>query len=135
DRNPAGVIIVNAPGTNDPRAGSLVEPDTGAGRPLDVPVLHMTTEAGEKLLAAAGGEADLMALRKEADEGRIIRPLGAQVTVRAQMEREELLAENIGGLLPGKGELAGELIIIGAHVDHLGLGYFGSRGGSEARGK
>jgi hypothetical protein len=134
DRNPAAVIIVNTPGTFDPRANSLLTPDTSAGRPLSVPVLHMTTEAGGRLLAAAGAP-DLMTLRKAADEGRAVRDLGADVTVRARMEREELLAENVGGLLPGKGELADELIVIGAHLDHLGEGYFGSRAGADGRGK
>lgn len=134
DRNPAAVIIVNTPGTFDPRAESLLDADTGAGRPLDVPVLHMTTGAGERLLEAAGGPS-LMELRKAADAGRAVRPLGAEVAIAAELEREELMAENVGGLLPGKGELADEIIIIGAHLDHLGLGYFGSRGGRDARGK
>lgn len=34
---------------------------------------------------------------------------------------------NIGGILPGHGELAGEVVIIGAHYDHIGYGDVGSR--------
>ncbi|MEM9416045.1 MAG: M28 family peptidase [Planctomycetota bacterium] len=34
---------------------------------------------------------------------------------------------NIGGILPGVGELAGEVVIIGAHYDHIGYGDIGSR--------
>ncbi|XAM01543.1 M28 family peptidase [Phycisphaeraceae bacterium D3-23] len=34
---------------------------------------------------------------------------------------------NIGGILPGVGELADEVVIIGAHYDHIGYGDIGSR--------
>lgn len=34
---------------------------------------------------------------------------------------------NIGGILPGVGDLAGEVVIIGAHYDHIGYGDIGSR--------
>ncbi|MFG0283971.1 MAG: M28 family peptidase [Phycisphaerales bacterium JB039] len=134
DRNPAAVIIVNTPGTFDPRADALIDADTSSGRPLPAPVLNMTTEAAERLLEAAGAPS-LMELRKAADAGRAVRDLGAEVTVAAELVREDLYAQNVGGLLPGKGDLADELVIIGAHLDHLGQGYFGSRGGAEARGK
>ena len=34
---------------------------------------------------------------------------------------------NVGGLLPGVGNLADEVVIIGAHYDHIGYGHYGSR--------
>lgn len=34
--------------------------------------------------------------------------------------------ENVGALLLGQGELANEVIIIGAHYDHIGYGHYGS---------
>lgn len=34
--------------------------------------------------------------------------------------------KNVIGVLPGSGKLAGQVLIIGAHYDHLGLGGFGS---------
>jgi len=40
----------------------------------------------------------------------------------------DVTAENVGGLLPGSGELADEIVVVGAHLDHLGKGAFGSRG-------
>ncbi|MEO1008416.1 MAG: M28 family peptidase [Planctomycetota bacterium] len=39
-----------------------------------------------------------------------------------------ITAENVGGVLPGVGELADEYVVVGAHLDHLGTGLFGSRG-------
>jgi Zn-dependent M28 family amino/carboxypeptidase len=38
-------------------------------------------------------------------------------------------------VLPGVGDLADEIIVIGSHYDHVGYGYFGSRMGAAARGK
>lgn len=43
---------------------------------------------------------------------------------------EKRLAKNVAGLLRGTGD-SGELIIIGAHYDHLGMGKFGSLSSSE----
>lgn len=37
-------------------------------------------------------------------------------------------AENVAGLIRGSGDLASQYIVIGAHLDHLGDGQFGSRG-------
>lgn len=35
--------------------------------------------------------------------------------------------ENVGALLPGQGALANEVIVIGAHYDHIGYGHYASR--------
>lgn len=35
--------------------------------------------------------------------------------------------ENVGALLPGQGVLANEVIVIGAHYDHIGYGHYASR--------
>jgi hypothetical protein len=34
--------------------------------------------------------------------------------------------ENVAGMIPGAGALAGETVILGAHFDHLGIGGFGA---------
>ena len=47
-------------------------------------------------------------------------------------EEKPVRAENVVGVLPGRGALANEVIVIGGHLDHLGQGDFGSR---EAPGK
>jgi len=41
-----------------------------------------------------------------------------------------IIARNVGGILPGRGALANEYIVVGAHHDHLGTGTFGSRTGA-----
>ena len=49
-------------------------------------------------------------------EGTSARAHGKRVTVW-----------NVGGILPGQGVLANELIVLGAHYDHIGMGEVGSR--------
>lgn len=130
DCNPAGVIIINTPGTSDPRADQLTDVESSGGRVLDVPVLMMTADAGERLVAAADPQKrSLLDLRKLADQGRIIADLTGTGSMTGKIEREETLAENVGAVIPGRGALADEFIVIGAHLDHLGMGYFGSRSG------
>lgn len=128
DRNPAAVVIINPPGTNDPRANQLMDANSAGGKVLDVPVFMMSTAAADELVKNADGRS-LTDLRKLADEGRAIVPLKGRAQAAAKIETESLMAENLGGVLPGKGDLADEYIVIGAHLDHLGMGYFGSRSG------
>ncbi|MEN0019676.1 MAG: M28 family peptidase [Planctomycetota bacterium] len=129
-RNPAAVIIINPPEASDPRAARLGRFGGGSPR-LDVPVVMMTPEAGEWLARSADDGRDLMQLRRAADEGGV-KPmdLGVTIDLKGEASNESLIAENVGGYLPGKGELADEWIVVGAHLDHLGLGLFGSRTGS-----
>lgn len=53
---------------------------------------------------------------------------GAKVAIEITLEEQRERAENIVALLPGRDPaLKQEYIVIGAHYDHLGLGYFGVR--------
>jgi hypothetical protein len=56
-----------------------------------------------------------------------------KVDVQTSITRPELKVKNVVGVLEGKGPLANETIIIGAHYDHLGRGESGSlaRGSKE----
>lgn len=132
ERGAAGVIIVSPPGANDPRAGELIEPGGGGSGMGSVPVVMMSPEAADRMLAASGGDGSptITSLRPMADEGGAVMRLDAVASLNAMMERTPMLGENVGGLLRGRGELADEYIVIGGHLDHLGMGYFGSRSGA-----
>ena len=47
---------------------------------------------------------------------------------RQPFQLDNVTAENVAGVLAGKGDLARQYIVIGAHLDHLGHGADGSRG-------
>ena len=104
----------------------------GGGRRvyLPCPVLTAASVAAARLLEGAGVCIALMVRRREADAGGGVRALGCEIEVNAQIADEQLSAENVIGLLPGKGSLASEYVVLGAHLDHLGMGNFGSREGA-----
>lgn len=131
ERGAIGVIIVNPPDTADPRAGEELPSFRSGGRgSVDVPVMTMTTEAGRRLLEHMGPQGTTLEdLKREADAGRSFHAMDGRLKMVVETSSRELTGQNICGLVPGKGALADEIVIIGAHLDHLGLGEFGSRSG------
>ncbi|MGP1346099.1 MAG: M28 family peptidase [Phycisphaerales bacterium] len=126
ERNPAAVVLINPPKTSDRRGGSLLPAGGGGRSMLDVPVFHMTSEAGDRLLSALDGEGrSLAALQALADSEPHIIAFDGRISLLADVERTPLVPENVAGLLPGRGDLANEYIVIGGHFDHTGNGGFG----------
>ena len=53
---------------------------------------------------------------------------GLRVSAQVALEKITRKTDNVIGVLPGSDpELKGENIVIGAHYDHIGLGYYGTR--------
>lgn len=129
DRGAAGIILVNPPGAQDDRVNKLEDMGLTGNRSLKIPVVMMSIEAAGRLLSAADTQnRSLLDFRTTADKaGGVIDLPNATVTLKAEIERVPTLSDNVGGILAGKGNLAEEIIVIGAHYDHVGYGYFGSR--------
>lgn len=126
-RNPDAVIVINPPNTADPRGNRLLPAGGGGGSILDIPVIHMSADAGGRLISALDGEGrSLETFQRLADAEPQIIELEGTVQVRAEIERTVLMPENVAGLLPGRGALASEYIVIGGHFDHMGDGSFGT---------
>lgn len=126
----SAIILVNPPGADDPRVGRLENAESIASRTsMDVSVIMMSIEAADRLVKATDAQGrSLLDLRKAADNaGGVIDLPKAQVSLAAAIERSPSLTENVGGVLRGRGALADEYIVIGAHFDHLGYGGRGSR--------
>ena len=124
----AGIIIVA------PEFVAGDELATMRHRRANVPVLSMTRAAADAMLSSIGAGQTIGSLAKLNDKVGVVTPLGDKpVEIGAELAVAELNAENVAGLLRGKGDLAKELIVVGGHLDHLGMGNFGSR--SEMRGK
>ena len=126
ERGAAAAVIINPPGTDDPRAGRLDRFETSGGTRDAFPVMMMTPEAGDRLFALSKAGGTAADWRKKADKGDAPTELGVAMTVVGKGERIPTMAENVGGVIPGKGALADEWIVVGAHLDHLGMGHFGS---------
>lgn len=125
----AGIVLVNPPGAADDRAAKL-EGLAFGGRQQKVPVVMMSREAADEFVRAADTEGrSLMDLRRMADAkgGTVEFKPEATLSLVARLEKQEFTTDNVGAVLRGKGTLADEYIVIGAHYDHVGYGYFGSR--------
>ena len=131
-RNAGAIFIINTVGASDDRINSLeVSADRSWGK---VPVFFISVEAGVGLLEfgdQAGRTA--MDIRKFVDNGGL--PFELSVLVikgNVSLDRKPLIAEKVIAKHEGRGDLADEVVVIGAHLDHLGMGAFGSRaeGGS-----
>jgi hypothetical protein len=127
DRGAAGIIMVNPPGEEY----ALEEPDPlppamgfGCSALTRIPTAAITREAANHLLASADPQGrDLMAWRRLADDSKIATADlddSVYVTLHADIERAELGTANVAGVLPGKGSLRDQWIVVGGHHDHVG---------------
>ncbi len=116
----AGMILVNDlthhPGQPDRCITKL--PSVGGG--VQIPAIFARREVVEAAFAAAG--ADLKALEKRIDEtgrpeSRDLEGVRIDLAVKLSSRR----SANVIGILPGTDpKLAGEVIVVGAHYDHIG---------------
>lgn len=137
-RGAAAVIFVAPPGADDDRVGKLEDVNSLPAQSgvQKAPVLMLSTEQADALVRAADPAGrSLLDLRKLVDEaGQVIDLPNAKVSITTQVDRSPIMTDNVGGVLRGKGPLADEYIVLGAHYDHVGYGLFGSRD-PQGRGK
>ncbi len=121
-RGAVAVLIANPAGAADPRARGLMDPGDGGRGGNSTPVLHLSADGATRLLAALGH--NLVELGTQSDERGVVLPLGAIAEVDVELERVRHSAQNLGAVLPGSGALAGQWVVVGAHLDHVGNGQF-----------
>jgi len=137
----AALLVVNGP--------SDYEPGSRGDRPIrygplgvdaataSLPAAQLSAGAAIGALEAAG--LDLAAAQKAIDasgnpQSRPLSGLTAALTIAA--EESEIGTENVLGLLRGGDPaLSDEYVLVGGHMDHVGLGRHGSRGGRAAVGQ
>jgi aminopeptidase YwaD len=123
ERGAAGVILVNPPNCRDGRRGLETNRSSRFGT-TNIPVVQFSQVAASELL---GGTESLAAIQRNADTGGVTTiPLETVVTLETTVENTGMHAQNIGGVLHGRGDLANEWVVIGGHYDHLGFGYTGT---------
>jgi hypothetical protein len=129
-RNPAAIIMVNPPGARDGRRTLETTETSRFGDRLEIPVIQLDQDVADALVRAADPEGrSLMEWRRMADLGEVKSvPLRSDVKVGAstQLEENVMRTDNVGGVLRGKGSLADEWVIVGAHYDHVGYGAYGT---------
>jgi len=122
------LVVVNPLAQSDAR---LLPPTRRGRNRSSIPVMHASLDWMMKMLAAAGHNADqtLARLQQEADKGTGRPELLKNVSLRGQVKWINATARihNVGGIVPGAGDLAKEFVVVGGHYDHVGYGAIGSR--------
>lgn len=133
NRGVEAIVLVSPRGANDPRADILEDHTTIDGLDLGVPVVMLTPEAMDRIIAAGVPEAsnppkiDRFVQEHHKPVPRPIIVSGVTLEIETAIEEVEIVAVNTGAILRGSGELAEEYVVIGGHHDHVGLGEFGTR--------
>lgn len=87
---------------------------------MDVPIAHITRDVAEELLRKAG-LTDLKTLQEKLENDR--KPLSADMNMSVRfvpaVKPNKIKTHNVAGLLRGDGS-SDEIIVVGAHYDHLG---------------
>ncbi|MCB9851988.1 MAG: M20/M25/M40 family metallo-hydrolase [Phycisphaerales bacterium] len=95
----------------------------GRGGDHGIPMVHVTPDFATRMLSA-GGLQDIQTLqdRIETNKAPASAPLDG-VSVRGHVEIEPVYSDvrNVVGMIPGTGPQKDEMIVLGAHYDHLGV--------------
>ena len=129
-RGAAAVVVVTPPGARGEERDTLPKDETtpGLGH-FEIPVVFVTRAVADALVRAGDPDGRTLAdLRALADEAGVVIDLpGVRLDIHAENQPEEQTAPNIGAVLPGRGALADQYVVVGAHYDRLGMGHFASR--------
>lgn len=93
-----------------------------------IPVASIARDVADQILRATGGSS-LAELEAQID--KTFQPASRSLdsvtaTLSVDLKPAVAISDNVIGQLPGKGLLANETIVIGAHYDHVGMGGFAS---------
>jgi hypothetical protein len=129
------LLVVNDPANHAGRDDRLVPFGASAGpRDTGIPVVQVKQEIAARWMQQAGRP--LLGLQKAIDENlankSFLLPDTLRLTVRTDVKQLQSSLKNVVGLLRGGDpKLRDEIIVIGAHYDHLGLGEVGSMAPSQ----
>ncbi|HEY3056892.1 MAG TPA: M20/M25/M40 family metallo-hydrolase [Thermoanaerobaculia bacterium] len=121
ERGAVAVIFTTGPLQDEGKDRVPALANDGPESPAGIPVLQVKTSVGQKWV-------DLAEFQKsvDADLKPRSRPLGVRIEGSVDVKATFADAENLAGIIPGKGAHANKVVVIGAHYDHLGYGGPGS---------
>ena len=121
ERGAVAVIFVTGPLQADEKDRLPVLKNDGPESPAGIPVLQVKTSVAQKWV-------DLAEFQKavDADLKPRSRATGVRIEGNVDVKATFADADNLAGIIPGRGAHAGEIVVLGAHYDHLGYGGAGS---------
>ncbi len=93
-----------------------------------IPVLSLARDTADELIQQATGqslEAVERGINENTKPNSFVLPK-LQASWRIELKPSIADSNNVVGVLPGRGQLAEETIVVGAHYDHVGMGGYGS---------
>jgi Zn-dependent M28 family amino/carboxypeptidase len=127
----AAMILVNDTQTAASPAGDAIMRVAEAGASLaksKVPTIFCSRSVIDPLIQKSTGKS-LSELQAEIDstgEPKSVVLKDVKATGEVEISSKDIIARNVVGFLPGKGSLAEEYVVVGAHYDHVGMGGMGS---------
>ncbi len=129
------LLLVNPPSQDDAVLRSTNR--TAFGADAAIPVMHIQGSVLNDLLKRAGSKYDDPARTLQAmADGNDTQPIaldGVRVKGEVKLDRPKVTIHNVAAALPGRGPLANEVVVVGAHYDHIGYGDIGSRTKSDKK--
>ncbi|MBI4365039.1 MAG: M28 family peptidase, partial [Candidatus Latescibacteria bacterium] len=123
ERGAAAVIFVTGPLQDEGEDRIPALKNDGPESPAGIPVIQVKTSVAQGWLERAG--IDLKRFQDAVDRDLTPRSMGAtgiRLKGTVALEAKYAKTENLAGVIPGRGALADEYVVIGAHYDHLGFG-------------
>ncbi|HEX5387501.1 MAG TPA: M28 family peptidase [Gemmatimonadales bacterium] len=127
----AGGLVVFRPGGAGPNWFEIAGALTGEQLHLNVPDTAsaagpvfggwLNQPAAARIAAAAGLSLDSLAAAADRPGFRAV-PLPVTLTLSVRARSRAVPGVNVAARLPGRGALADQAVVIGAHYDHLGIG-------------
>ena len=122
-RGAVAVVFVTGPLQDEGRDKIPALKNDGPESAAGLPVIQVKTSVAARWLDKAG--VDLRKFQEQVDHDltpRSIASTGVRISGKVALHATYSKMENVAGLIPGKGSLAKEYVVIGAHYDHLGWG-------------
>jgi Tol biopolymer transport system component len=122
ERGAVAVIFATGPLQDDGQNKVPALTNDGPESPAGIPVVQVRTSVAEKWIA------NLAQWQKDVDSDLKPRSRVLDATIAGNVDVKAEYAEtaNVAGMIPGRGALANQVVVIGAHYDHLGYGGQGS---------
>jgi Tol biopolymer transport system component len=121
DLGAVAVIFVTGPLQDEAKDKLPALTNDGPESPAGIPIIQVKTSTAQKWIDLDQFQKDV-----DADLKPRSRVLDARLTGTVDVKAEYAQGENVAGLIPGRGKLAKEYVVVGAHYDHLGYGGHGS---------
>ena len=123
ERGAIAVIFATGPLQDEKRDGIPTLKNDGPQSPAGIPVLQVKTSVAQKWLGV-----DLEQWQKDVDKDMKPRSRSLDKTLNGHVDVKATYADtaNYAAILPGRGALANNIVVLGAHYDHLGYGGEGS---------